>query len=800
MAEPDQAAPAANPAPAPSRRRTIVLIAVIVVVATVVGVATVQSNRARVPVLNAVGDPRASGPDAVISFVLRDISGHAGAARIQEKVQTALAEGTDIRTILTGDQFGSEFTGLAWSPDGTRAAFVRSAFGTPPSVPDGVYVMNADGSGVTRIRDCQGQSCPTRLSWSPDGRRIAYVGGRTLAVMDADGSHDHTLLACPKLPCMEPADGPSWSPDGSQLVFSGADRNNATGLFIVGADGGALKTLTRCYSDLCLGDSSQSPVWSPDGREIAFEQRPNVFLIRPDGTGLLQLTSCPTTLPLTCTVGEPAWSSDGARLAYAAQDGIHVADRDGSGDRLVIPVPTETGDPPHYFSFCCLSWKPVLGVRLVNTEPAGQSAPALAIGPVVTPPPGVGQVIAPGDWPQFRGSNELTGLNPSESAIGTSTVSKLIQRWVASVGNEEVLMQSPVVVGGQLFVGARDGNLYAFNAEGCGAATCPPEWAGSTGAAINDTPTVANGDVYVGSARGLYVFDASGCGRPTCRPLWVGRTSGPIVYSSPTVAGGMVYVGTEQDTRLYAFPASGCGGPACAPAWIGTGFATNTGVDGTPAVANGVVYIHANDPYLYAFPAAGCGAPTCPPLWQGDTHTDGEDESSAAVSGGYVYVGGGECDQGDCGLFVFAASGCGQPFCQPAWVDLPTLGFTSSPAVANGVVYFVAGAGQLFAFDARGCNAAACTEPLWSGGSLGDGGGFGSSPAVAGGLVFFRSDTSGQSGGTISAYRATGCGAASCDPIWSAAAGGDAGSSPAVSNGMVFVGGTDSIVHAYALS
>lgn len=425
---------------------------------------------------------------------------------------------------------------------------------------------------------------------------------------------------------------------------------------------------------------------------------------------------------------------------------------------------------------------------------------AVAIGVSTNKLSGIGRVIAPGDWAQFRGSSELTGTNASESAIGSSTVAKLRPRWVASVANKDALMQSPAVVGGQLFVGGSDGNLYAFNAKGCGAATCTPEWAAATGGAINDTPTVSNGEVFVGSAGGLYVFDASGCGLPTCQALWRGRTNGPVVYSSPTVADGMVYVGTEQDTRLYALRASGCGAPTCAPTWIGTDFATNTGVDGTAAVADGLVYIHANDPYLYAFNATGCGAQTCPPLWKGDTHTDGEDESSAAVSGGYVFVAGGECDQGDCGLFVFPASGCGQSICQPAWVDLPTIGFLSSPAVANGIVYFTAGTDQVYAFDARGCGAAVCTEPLWTGGSLGDGGGFGSSPAVAGGLVFFRSDASGQSIGTIFAYRATGCGAASCEPVWTANAGGDAGSSPAVSNGMVFVGGTDSIVHAYALS
>jgi len=75
---------------------------------------------------------------------------------------------------------------------------------------DGVYVVNADGSGLRRLAP-GGQPV-----WSPDGRRIAYVtwngeAGLRIEVMNADGSDKHVLA--------RKAEKPSWSPDGSRIVF-----------------------------------------------------------------------------------------------------------------------------------------------------------------------------------------------------------------------------------------------------------------------------------------------------------------------------------------------------------------------------------------------------------------------------------------------------------------------------------------------------------------------------------------------------------------------------------------------------
>jgi len=76
--------------------------------------------------------------------------------------------------------------------------------------------------------------------------------------------------------------------------------------------------------------------------------------------------------------------------------------------------------------------------------------------------------------------------------------------------------------------------------------------------AVHSSPAVAEGVVYVGSDDGkLYAFDAAGvtgCTAGVCTPLWT-ATTGSKVQSSPAVAEGVVYVGSD-DGKLYAFDAA----------------------------------------------------------------------------------------------------------------------------------------------------------------------------------------------------------------------------------------------------
>jgi outer membrane protein assembly factor BamB len=308
--------------------------------------------------------------------------------------------------------------------------------------------------------------------------------------------------------------------------------------------------------------------------------------------------------------------------------------------------------------------------------------------------------------------------------------------------------------------------LYAFSAAGttgCSGTpkTCMPLWTGATGSFVESAPAVANGVVYVGSGIGkLYAFSAAGTtgcsGTPkTCTPLWTAATTpGGSIESSPVVANGVVYVGSDDD-KLYAFSAAGttnCSGTpkTCTPLWTGaTGYVIEFS---SPAVANGVVYIGSADGNLYAFSAAGTtncsGTPkTCKSLW---TAAAGRSVvSSPAVANGVVYVGSTNGGPPDNKLYAFSAAGTtncsGTPkVCTPLWTGATPTGADfgqSSPAVANGVVYVGSQDYRLYAFSAAAstnCSGTpkTCT-PLWTGATGSD---IYASPAVANGVVYIGSN------------------------------------------------------------
>jgi outer membrane protein assembly factor BamB len=284
--------------------------------------------------------------------------------------------------------------------------------------------------------------------------------------------------------------------------------------------------------------------------------------------------------------------------------------------------------------------------------------------------------------------------------------------WTAKTGNS--IESSPVVANNTVFIGSDDHKVYAFDAKGitgCSGTptTCAPLWTAKTGAAIYSSPAVANGVMYVGSPdETLYAFDAKGVqgcsGTPkTCTPLWRAVTGG-FIYSSPTVANGVVYVGSN-DNKLYAFNAAGttnCSGTAfriCQPLWTG---ATGGLIFSSPAVANGVVYVGSFDHKLYAFDASGTtgcsGTPTtCDPLWTGLTGA-ALYEASPAVGNGVVYIA-----ALDGKVYAFDAtgtSGCsGTPTtCTPLWTGATGDSIFSSPMVADGIVYVGSDDTKLWAF------------------------------------------------------------------------------------------------------
>ena len=95
---------------------------------------------------------------------------------------------------------------------------------------------------------------------------------------------------------------------------------------------------------------------------------------------------------------------------------------------------------------------------------------------------------------------------------------------------------SPAVVGGVVYIGSDDGNLYALQAS-----NGQKIWNYTTGSYIESSPCIANGVVYIGSDDGnLYAINAT-----TGQKIWNYSTgNGNYILSCPTVVNGVVYVGS----------------------------------------------------------------------------------------------------------------------------------------------------------------------------------------------------------------------------------------------------------------
>src|SRR5256712_9672565 len=182
-----------------------------------------------------------------------------------------------------------------------------------------IYVMNADGSGVTQVtHNTINEFDPI---WSPNGQQIAFgrISGccaAAVVVINADGSGER-VLADNGFPG-------AWSPDGRQIAFS---RNGD--VYVMNVDGSAVTQLTH--------DGTASPTaWSPNGKQIAFTSfrsgNSDIYVMNTDGSGVIQLTDDPAT-----DFGDRAgWSPDGRRFVFSStRDGgdidIFVMNADGTG-------------------------------------------------------------------------------------------------------------------------------------------------------------------------------------------------------------------------------------------------------------------------------------------------------------------------------------------------------------------------------------------------------------------------------------------------------------------------------------
>jgi Tol biopolymer transport system component len=210
----------------------------------------------------------------------------------------------------------------ACSPDGKQIAFVSDRDGN-----NEIYTMNADGSGVTRLTN--NPAYDWEPTWSPDGKRIAFTSNRDgnweIYAMDADGSNVTRLTNNPAFDWQ-----PAWSPDGQQIAFT-SDRAGWWEIYVilaphasegVNADGSDVTQLTHHWA------GNRDPAWSPDGRQIAFVSMRDgaweIYVARADGTSTQRLTHS------TVMNQSPSWSPDGKRIVYESNMDIMSMLADGT--------------------------------------------------------------------------------------------------------------------------------------------------------------------------------------------------------------------------------------------------------------------------------------------------------------------------------------------------------------------------------------------------------------------------------------------------------------------------------------
>ena len=319
--------------------------------------------------------PTASGPKVILFVSTRD--GTADIYRMNE-------DGTD-QVRMTEN--GRDNESPTWSADGQQIAFLSHEPGdTSDTAISHLFVMASDGTGSTDLTPELGQSIE-ELAWSPDGQQIAFVAnptpggdafsGTNIYVMKRDGSD---LV---QITHMDPGSvgcwSPTWSPDGSKLVFicralmnvgiaianaggsdawsfdqgqvnrimwlpSGARIGYAGGMCgdvgVINAEfmlthgdrgAGPWPCLDQDFDALGVGPTHPYGVaWSPlHDTVLAVQTLDNMQIVDLAGYTVLVAQIGSTRLN-----GPPSWSPDGGRVVFAAEDAgdyeIYVLNREGN--------------------------------------------------------------------------------------------------------------------------------------------------------------------------------------------------------------------------------------------------------------------------------------------------------------------------------------------------------------------------------------------------------------------------------------------------------------------------------------
>ena len=283
-----------------------------------------------------------AGVAAAVALVLA--SAGAAASSSGHIVYVMTIESQQLYRTPPGGHGTNRITGNVWassdpmvSPDGKTVLYDADRTGEYD-----LYVRPVDGGAPVDLTP-KTESQDYEGAWSPDGSRIAFVSDRAskntqLFVMNADGSSVQQLTHDTL-----PHELPSWSPDGKTILFDTSAKTQGD-IYAIDGDGAGQRQLTSSKRD------EWGARWSPNGTWVAFTTEipsdgdvyGKLWLMHPDGSGAHQIPKQSQD-----DISWPTWSRDSTRLTYSdtrGDCGIYSVALEGTQRRVIVNSCNGPGD------------------------------------------------------------------------------------------------------------------------------------------------------------------------------------------------------------------------------------------------------------------------------------------------------------------------------------------------------------------------------------------------------------------------------------------------------------------------
>lgn len=234
-----------------------------------------------------------------------------------EEIYTTIGDGSPRKKVTDNSSINDRY------PSVSRSGMIAYECG------GNICSISQAGTGFKQLTNSSLPNFNTRPSWSPDGKKIAFVSvsnsNYDIYTMDSNGSNLKRLTRDAGRD-----DHPAWSPNGNTIAYD-RSGDGFSEVYSIPAAGGTPSYVTKD----AVPTQNSNPTWSPDGKVIAFagsfQGEREIWEVGPTGGAAFQVTA-------SDAIGEenPTYSPDGKRLAYESAD---------SGDLEIYTISKSGGIP-----------------------------------------------------------------------------------------------------------------------------------------------------------------------------------------------------------------------------------------------------------------------------------------------------------------------------------------------------------------------------------------------------------------------------------------------------------------------